>query len=118
MVLVVRLAPLPLGHRRDARLAELERVFGTEVHLIEVANIDELTSAIAASEVDAVAIDAPAPGQLGLAVAAAAEVPVLRPLWRPRRNNRGEMNEVFDGYGLLTDRGVAKLADGELAVGR
>lgn len=107
-----------MGHRRDARLAEFERVFGTEVHLIEVANVDELTSVVAASAVDAVALDAPTPGQLWEAVAAAAGLPVLRPLWRPRRNNRGETDEVFDGYGLLTDSGVARLADGELAPSR
>jgi len=117
MVVVVRLAPLPLRHRREARLAELQRVFGSDVHLIEVVSVAELIATLAESDAIAVALDAPAPGQLRDAVAATGSLPVLRPLWRPRRNNRGEMDEVFDGYGLLTDTGTARIADGELSTG-
>jgi hypothetical protein len=40
---------------------------------------------------------------------------VLRPLWRRRRNTRGEMDEVFDGYGLFTATDIVRLADGELS---
>lgn len=38
-----------------------------------------------------------------------------RPLWRRQRNARGEIDEVFDGYGLLTATGVVRLGDGELS---
>ncbi len=115
MVDVVRLAPLLLQSRREAREAELKRVFGTDVRLIEVADMAEFRSTLTSPDVVAVALDAPAPGQLDEAVAAAGSRPVLRPLWRKRRNNRGEVDDLFDGYGLLTDTGVLRLADGELA---
>lgn len=114
MVNVVRLGPLPLQHRREARVAELERIFTTDVHLVEVATVRELVTAVATPTVIAVAIDAAPPGELDAAAAAAGSLPVLRPLWLRRRNHRGEIDEVFDGYGLLTDTGVSGLADGEL----
>ncbi len=64
----------------------------------------------------------PAPGELTAAVEAAASLPVLRPLWRRQRNTRGEVDEVFDGYGLLTAADIVGLVDGEhstsWAVGR
>jgi hypothetical protein len=31
-------------------------------------------------------------------------------------NTRGEIDEVFDGYGLLSGPDIVRLADGELAV--
>lgn len=117
MVIVVRLAPLPLRSRREARLAELKRLFSTDVHLIEVVSVDELISAVATSDVTAVALDAPAPGQLDRAVAAAGSRPILRPLWRSQRDSRGEIVDVFDGYGVLTDDGISRLRDGELSKG-
>jgi hypothetical protein len=42
-------------------------------------------------------------------------LPKLRPLWRRQRNTRGEFDEVFDGYGLLTATDIVRLADGELS---
>ncbi len=115
MVIVVRLGPLSLQHRREIRVAELERIFATDVHLVEVATVAELVTAVATPRVIAVAIDAAPPGELDAAVAAAVSLPVLRPHWLRRRNHRGEIDETFDGYGLLTDTGVSGLADGELA---
>ncbi len=63
----------------------------------------------------ALALDAPRPGELTAAVEAAGSLPVLRPLWRRQRNTRGEVDEVFDGYGLLTAANIVGLADGELS---
>ena len=56
----------------------------------------------------------PGPGDLADASTAAGGRPVLRPLWRQERNSRGEVDELFDGYGLLTGNGVERLADGQL----
>ena len=114
MAIVVRLGPVPLGYRREDRVAELERIFATGVQLVEVFTVAELTSAVATPEVIAVALDATLPGELGDAVAASGSFPVLRPLWLRRRSERGEIDEVFGGYGLLTDAGVSPLADAEL----
>ncbi len=115
MAIVVRLGPLPLQHRRRTRVAELERILGTAVQLIEVVTVAELITAIRAPDVVAVALDAPRPGELTAAVEAAASLPVLRPLWRRQRNTHGEVDEVFDGYGLLTAADIVGLADGELS---
>lgn len=82
---------------------------------MEVTTTAELVPATAGAEVIAVALDAAPPGELAEAVVAARPLPVLRPLWRLRRNARGETDEVFDGYGLLTDDEVRRLADGELS---
>jgi hypothetical protein len=119
MAIVVRLGPLPLQHRRDARITELERIFGTAIDLIEVSTVAELVTAAGAPDVIAVALDAPPPGQLAEAVAAAGSLslPALRPLWRRKRNTRGETDEVFDGYGVLTGTDIVRLADGELSNG-
>jgi hypothetical protein len=114
MAIVLRLGPLPLGGRRAARVAELERILGTGVELIEVFSVAEL-AAVARPDVIAVALDAPAPGQLNEAVAAVGSRPVLRPIWRRERNSRGETDELFAGYGLLTGTEVVTLADGELS---
>ena len=115
MTTVVRLGPLPLQRRRASRVAELERILGTVVQLVEVFSVAELVTAVGGRDVVAVALDAPQPGGLTEAVAAAGSLPVLRPLWRRQRNARGEIYEVFDGYGLLTAAGVVRLADGELS---
>ncbi len=115
MATVVRLGPLPLGHRRGSRIAELERILATPVQLVESATLDEFVIAVAGPNVIAVALDAPRPGELSAAVEAAGSRPVLRLLWRRQRNTRGEVDEVFDGYGLLTETGVVELADGELS---
>ena len=115
MTTVIRLGPLPLQRRRASRVAELERVLGTVVQLVEVFSVAELVTALGDEGVVAVALDAPPPGGLSEAVAAAGSLPVLRPLWRQQRNARGEIDEVFDGYGLLTATGVIRLADGELS---
>ena len=115
MTTVVRLGPLPLQRRRASRVAELERILGTVVQLVEVYSVAELVTAVGDRDVVAVALDAPSPGGLTDAVAAAGSLPVLRPLWRPQRNARGEVVEVFDGYGLLTATGVLRLGDGELS---
>ena len=115
MVVVIRLGPLPLQRRLASRVAELERIFGTEVQLVEVFTVAELAIAVGAPGVVAVALDAPQPGAFTEAVAAAGSLPVLRPLWRRQRNTRGDIDEVFDGYGLLTETDVVRLADGELS---
>ena len=115
MAIVVRLGPLPLQRRGPTRVAELERIFGTAVQLIEVFTVAELATAVETPDVIAVALDAPPPGQLAEAIAAVGALPKLRPLWRRQRNTRGEFDEVFDGYGLLTATGIARLADGELS---
>jgi hypothetical protein len=93
-----------------------ERIFGTAVELVEVGSVAELVTAIARRGPAGVALDAPAPGQLPDAVAAAGNLPVLRPLWRRQRNARGETDEVFDGYGLLRGPDIVRLTDGEQAV--
>ncbi len=117
MALVVRLGPLPLGRRRAARVGELERIVTTAVELIEVVDLAALTSAVEMHEVLAVALDASAPENLDGVLAAAGGRPVLRPLWRRDRNSRGEIDEMFDGYGLLTAGGIERLADGQLSTG-
>jgi hypothetical protein len=114
MAIVVRLGPLPLGRRRASRVAELERILATAVEVIEVIDVTRLTSAIAVRKVAAVALDAPGPEDLADAITAAGSRPVLRPLWKQERNSRGEVDDVFDGYGLLTADGVERLADGQL----
>ena len=113
MAIVVRLGPLPLRHRREARIAELERIFATDIELTEVVNVPELIAAVTTPGVIAVALDATPPGELEQAIRAAGSVTVLRPLWAQRRSDRGEVEEVFAGYGVLTDAGVSELADGE-----
>src|ERR1700758_5602978 len=115
MAIVVRLGPLPRQRRRAARIAELERIFSKAIELIEVFTVAELVTAVGTSDVVAVALDASPPEQLTEAVTAVGSLPVLRPLWRRRRNTRGEIDEVFDGYGLLTAKDIHRLADGELS---
>ncbi len=115
MVTVVRLGPLPLRSRRAARLIELERIFGTVDDLIDVTTLAELAVALRRPEVVAIALDAFGPEDVADAIAAAGSLPVLRPLWRSHRNTRGEVDEVFDGYGLLAKEGILGLADGELS---
>src|ERR1700724_2961469 len=88
MAIVVRLGPLPLQRRGPSRVAELERIFGTAVQLIEVFTVAELATAVGTLDVLAVALDAPPPGQLAEAIAAVGALPKLRPLWRRRRNTR------------------------------
>src|ERR1700730_8536666 len=90
MAIVVRLGPLPLQRRGPTRVAELERIFGTAVQLIEVFTVAELATAVETPDVIAVALDAPPPGQLAEAIAAVGALPKLRPLWRRQRNTRGE----------------------------
>ena len=116
MATVVRLGPIPLQLRRAARIAELERVFGTTVDLLEVSTLAELATALATPGVVGVAVDAAPPGELAQAIAAAQPLPVLRPLWRRHRNVRGEIDELFDGYGLLAGNEVRRLADRELSI--
>lgn len=116
VAVVVRLGPLPLGRRRTARVRELERIFATAVELIEV-DVAALAAAMEMHDVLAVALDASAPENLDGVLAAAGPRPVLRPLWRRDRNSRGEIDEMFDGYGLLTAGGIERLADGQLSTG-
>ncbi len=115
MTVVVRLGPLPLQRRSASRVAELERILGTAIQLVEVFTLAELLTAVGAPDVVAVALDATQPGAFTEAVAAAGALPVLRPLWRRQRNTQGEIDEVFGGYGLLTATDVVRLADGELS---
>ena len=115
MPTVVRLGPVPLQLRRASRVAELERVFGTAVELVEVSATAELLGVLATPDVIGVAIDAAPPGELPDAIAAAGPLPVLRPLFRRQRNARGEIDELFDGYGLLAGADLRPLADGELS---
>ncbi len=117
MATVVRLGPVPLQLRGAARIAELERIFGTAVDLLEVSTPAELIAALATPGLVGVAVDAAPPGELAEAIRAAQPLPVLRPLWRQHRNVRGEIDELFDGYGLLTGNDVRRLADGELSIG-
>ena len=115
MATVVRFVPLPLRQRRPARIIELERILAMTVQLIEVSTVAELAATVATSEIVAVALDASNPGEFTDAVAAAGSFPVLRPLWRRQRNSRGEVIEIFDGYGLHTPEGVVGLDDGRLS---
>ncbi|MFN2465997.1 MAG: hypothetical protein ABR598_07010 [Candidatus Dormibacteria bacterium] len=115
MTVVVRLGPLPLQRRSASLVVELERIFGTTVTLVEVSTVAELIMALGAPSVVAVALDAPQRGQFSEAVAAAGSLPVLRPLWQRQRNARGEIDEVFDGYGLRTATDLVGFADGELS---
>lgn len=116
MATVVRLGPVPLQLRRAVRIAELERVFGTTVELLEVSTAAALVAALATPGVVGVAIDAAPPGELAEVIAASKPLPVLRPLWRQHRNIRGEIDELFDGYGLFTGTEVRRLADAELSI--
>ncbi len=85
------------------------------MQLVEAATLDEFVIAVGSPDVIAVVLDAPRVGELTAAIEAAGSRPVLRLLWRRQRNTRGEVDEVFDGYGLLTETGVVGLADGELS---
>ncbi len=116
MAVVVRIGPLPLGRRREARVAELERILGTAVDLVEVFDVIDLATAMETPDVRAVAIDATATDDLADAVRIAGQLPVLRPLWRRLRTSRGEVDELFVGYGLLTGGGVESVPDGALAL--
>ena len=49
MVVVIRLGPLPLQRRLASRVAELERIFGTEVQLVEVFTVAELAILVASA---------------------------------------------------------------------
>ncbi len=118
MALVVRLGPPPLGRSRAARVGELERIFATAVELIEVVDEAALATAVEMHDVLAAALDASAPENLDGVLAAAGPRPVLRPLWRRNRNSRGEIAEMFDGYGLLTAGGIERLADGQVSTGQ
>jgi len=71
MTVVVRLGPLPLQRRSASRVAELERILGTIVQLVEVSTVAELILAVGAPGVVAVALDAPQPGRFSEAVVAA-----------------------------------------------
>lgn len=112
---VVRLGPLPLMQRRSARVAELERILGEPVELAEVTSVAELEGALANATVAAVVLDATGPGARSEALAVIGSIPILRPLWRRERNSRGEIDEVFAGYGRLVGDEVAPLADGALS---
>ena len=115
MAIVVRLGPLPLGRRRPSRVVELERIFATAVEIVEVFDVAGLVAAMEMADVLALALDSSGPDELGGAVAVAGHRPVLRPLWRRERNSRGEVDELFDGYGLFTTRRIERLADGQLS---
>lgn len=116
MATVLRLGPVPLQLRRATRIAELERIFGTGVDLVEVTTAAQLVAALATPGVFGVALDAATPGELADAIVSAQPLPVLRPPWRQQRNARGEVDELFDGYRLLTGDEVRRLGDGELSV--
>jgi len=115
MAVVARIGPLPLGRRHQGRVAELEQIFGTAVELVEVFDLIEFAKNVAEAPVRAVAIDATATDQLSEAVRIAGRLPVLRPRWKRIRSPRGEVDEVFAGYGLLSGETVEHLADGALA---
>jgi len=115
MAIVVRLRPLPLGRRRPSRVVELERIFATAVEIVEVFDVAGLAAVMEMGDVLTVALDSSGPEDLAGAVAVAGHRPVLRPLWRRERNSRGEVDELFDGYGLLTTGGIERLADGQLS---
>jgi hypothetical protein len=101
-----------------ARVQELERIFARAVELVDVFDVATLTTAMESRDVGAVALDSDQPDGLAMAVAVAGPRPVLRPLWRRERNSRGEIDELFDGYGLLTAGGIIeRLADGQLSTG-
>ena len=112
---VVRLGPLALMQRRHSRVAELERILGEAVELVEVTSVAELERVLAGAEVAAVVLDAAGPGALPDAVAVTGSTPILRPLWRRQRNSRGETDEVFAGYGRLVGDEILPLGDGELS---
>jgi hypothetical protein len=103
--------------RRVARVGELERIFATAVDLIEVVDVAALATALEMHEVLPIALDASASENLDGVLAAAGARPVLRPLLRRDRNSRAEIDERFDGYGLLTAGGIERLADGQLSTG-
>ena len=64
MTVVVRLGPLPLQRRSASRVAELERILGTTIQLVEVSTVAELIIAVGDPGVVAVALDAPQPGRV------------------------------------------------------
>jgi hypothetical protein len=86
------------------------------VGIVEVFDVARLAGAMEMNDALAVALDAPGSEELAGAVAVAGHRPVLRPLWRRERNSRREVDELFDGYGLLTTGGVERLADGQLSI--
>ncbi len=95
--------------------AELERIFGAVVQLVEVCTLDELVTAVRAPEVVGVALDAPPAGELREAAAAAGLAPRAAAALVATAQHRGQMDEVFDRYGLAKATDIVRLADGELS---
>lgn len=96
MTTVVRLGPLPLQRRRASRVAELERILGTVVQLVEVFSTAQLVTAVEDRDVVAVALDAPQPGGFTEAVRSCRLAPGVaaglaatpQRAWRDRRGLR------------------------------
>lgn len=112
---VVRVAPLPI---RGDRAAELRRVFGTDVEVVETSLVAPVRVAevVASAVVDAVVLDVVEPVALAALIEALAAHTLLRPILEFVRTSRGQRQPVFVGYGRLMRSGdVVKLTDGELA---
>jgi len=103
------------GIRRQARVVELERIFGDVVDLVEVSSTDELARAVESLDVAAVALDASPPGSSPRRSPFQARFRSFD-LWRRQRNARRDVDGLFDGYGLLAGSEVVRLRDGELSI--
>ncbi len=114
---VVHLSPWP---PTDQRLAELERIFGEPVEVIELSHLDyeptALIDAIRWVQPAAVVLATSASSHRRAVEALAGDLPLLRPRFERVRNNRGEPEERSAGIGLLREDGeIEALADAALA---
>lgn len=116
---VVHVSPLELGDLLEPRRAELQRIFGNDVEIIEVSHLGvdarTLVEAIRQAEPDAVVLATAPPPHRQAIEGLAPETPVFRPMFERVRNVRGEMEERSAGLGLLREGGVIEpLPDGAL----
>ncbi|MGH8903743.1 MAG: hypothetical protein ACRDYA_19230 [Egibacteraceae bacterium] len=114
---VVHISPWP---PTDRRLAELTRIFGQPVEVIELSHLDldpaALVHAIRTAEPDAVVLATATPDHRQAIEALANERPVLRPMFKRVRNARGEPEDRPAGLGLLRAAGrIEPIKDGALA---
>ncbi len=109
------MAPLPI---RSDRAAELRRICGHDVEIIETSRTEpSFVAAIVASfGADVVLLDVVEPMALGALVDELRSYTLLRPLVEYVRTSRAEQRPVFVGYGRISATGsVEPLADGALS---